>query len=121
MTECIKHGPHAPGECPECDELAEARSIVATTYIPPAPLSEERISLDADNNGGWPAYPNQPLDGSGMPRAEHAPGLTKRELFAAMAMQGLCANETWELNHVPKQTASDAVEYADALLKELAK
>lgn len=41
MTECIKHGPHAPGECPECDELAEARSIVATTYIPPAPLSEE--------------------------------------------------------------------------------
>jgi hypothetical protein len=36
---CVKHGPHAPGECPQCDELAEARSIVATTYIPPAPPS----------------------------------------------------------------------------------
>lgn len=36
-TECPKHGPHTPGECPQCDELAEARSIVATTFIPPAP------------------------------------------------------------------------------------
>jgi hypothetical protein len=38
---CVKHGPHAPGECPQCDELAEARSIVATTYIPPAPPTKE--------------------------------------------------------------------------------
>ncbi len=43
---CSKHGPHAPGECPQCDELAEARSIVATTYIPPArPSSNERATF----------------------------------------------------------------------------
>jgi hypothetical protein len=43
--------------------------------------------------------------------------LTKRELFAAMAMQGLLSNpETWHLykpNH--------AIENADKLLKELEK
>jgi hypothetical protein len=42
---CVKHGPHAPGECPECDELSEARSIVATTYIPPAPPSSKHRSI----------------------------------------------------------------------------
>lgn len=36
MDNCQKHGPHSPGECPECDELAEARSIVATAWVPPA-------------------------------------------------------------------------------------
>lgn len=49
-------------------------------------------------------------------------GLTKRELFAAMAMQGLV---TWsaDLPSVPKAdvTAKHAVSYADALIKELAR
>ncbi len=45
--------------------------------------------------------------------------LTKRELFAAMAMQGLCAcpNDT----NGPEALAVEAMQYADALLAELAK
>lgn len=41
-------------------------------------------------------------------------GLTKREYFAGLAMQGLCANGT-----DPEDLAKISVEYADALLKEL--
>ena len=48
------------------------------------------------------------------------PGLTKRELFAAMAMQGLCAslNEgSWSY----EQLSEYSVKHADALIKELNK
>lgn len=47
-----------------------------------------------------------------------APGLTKRELFAAMAMQGLCARNDGELSH---NRAAYAVEHADDLLAALEK
>lgn len=51
-------------------------------------------------------------------------GLTKRELIAAMAMQGLASvpfegGSPWK--NVPKEDAERAVAYADALLAELAK
>ena len=46
-------------------------------------------------------------------------GLTKREYFAAMAMQGLCANSIAGSHNKPSNLAIDAVVYADALLKEL--
>ena len=53
-------------------------------------------------------------------------GLTKRELFAAMAMQGMLAQvdaesspHTWDV--VPETAAAGAVRCADALLAELAK
>lgn len=39
-NQCLKHGPHAPGECPKCDELAEARIIVSTVKITPADFEE---------------------------------------------------------------------------------
>ena len=44
-------------------------------------------------------------------------GLTKREMFAMAAMQGLCnhSGDYHEFSHL----ASDAVNYADALLAEL--
>jgi hypothetical protein len=50
-------------------------------------------------------------------------GLTKRELFAAMAMQGILGNQVYE---PPRRVriplmAIDAVQAADALLAELAK
>lgn len=52
-------------------------------------------------------------------------GLTKREYFAAMAMQGMLANEM-EMAHllassVPtsKAVAGMAIDYADELLKQL--
>lgn len=46
-------------------------------------------------------------------------GLSKRELFAAMAMQGLLSDPQMNAPHEP--VAQAAVGYADALLKELAK
>lgn len=48
-------------------------------------------------------------------------GITKRELFAAMAMQGICGDGIPGSHHRPTETARDAVAQADALLKELAK
>lgn len=48
----------------------------------------------------------------------HTTGLTKRELFAAMAMQGLCADP--EMGTVEKSAAL-AVKCADALIEELSK
>lgn len=48
-------------------------------------------------------------------------GLTKREYFAAMAMQGLCANgHSWE-EDCSNSRASRAVTQADALITELNK
>jgi len=55
-------------------------------------------------------------------------GLTKRELLAAMAMQGICTGpclaiggkEVTDKNMV-SLTAKRSIEYADALLAELAK
>lgn len=47
-------------------------------------------------------------------------GLTKRELFAAMAMQGVCGSEMY-MDMSPATLAKESVLLADALLKELAK
>ena len=52
---------------------------------------------------------------TGTPNPMHS-GLTKREHFAAMAMQGLCSSEN--MRHVADE-ARLAVEMADALLAEL--
>lgn len=47
-------------------------------------------------------------------------GLTKREYFASLAMQALLSDS--QLNgYTPQQYAEGAVEYADALIKELNK
>lgn len=48
---------------------------------------------------------------------EQVPGLTKREYAAIAAMQGLLANGSIG----PCTAATDAVEYSDALLAELAR
>jgi len=45
--------------------------------------------------------------------------LTKRELFAAMAMQGMCADPA--NNQINKQIAVWSVEMADSLIEELNK
>lgn len=47
-----------------------------------------------------------------------APGLTKRELLAAVAMQGLLASG-WDHAGVPREGAETAVAYADHLLAAL--
>ena len=71
------------------------------------------------NNGSEPAMPCQPLGQDGMPSHEMTYGLTKREMFAMAAMQGLCAHsgDYHEFSHL----ASDAVNYADSVLAELEK
>lgn len=46
-------------------------------------------------------------------------GLTKRELFAAMAMQGILSDS--EYNEPVERLASSSVRAADALIAELAK
>ena len=46
-------------------------------------------------------------------------GLTKREMFAAMAMQGLCAGVEYGRVIDEDAIASDAVACADALLAKL--
>jgi hypothetical protein len=48
-------------------------------------------------------------------------GLTKREYFAAMAMQGLCANSVVGQHSDFSFLATEAVKYSDALIKELNK
>jgi len=45
-------------------------------------------------------------------------GLTKRELFAAMALQGCCANGIIQ-HYDPEQVAKYSVDYADALITAL--
>lgn len=73
--------------------------------------------------GDEPAYPlDMQRDESGQWTESLCRGLTKRELFAAMAMQGICADPE---AHKDEQTAPGiaigAVKCADALLAELAK
>lgn len=68
-------------------------------------------------NGEQSAYPSH----GSMGEVAH-PGLTKRELFAAMAMQGLCScNHPQLVAWSPEELAVNAREQADALLAELAK
>jgi len=76
-------------------------------------------------NGNDLAFPataveTDPIDGSTINKIDSF-GLTKREYFAAMAMQGLCANSIPGNHHKPETLCKDAVEYTNALIKELDK
>jgi hypothetical protein len=51
--------------------------------------------------------------------ANWAHGLTKREMFAMAAMQGLCASLTADDDLSPRELARSAVVNADALLAAL--
>ena len=67
-------------------------------------------------NADMPAHPIE-LSGFGLYAPEAHYGLTKREMLAMAAMQGLCAHSGDY--HTFSDMASDAVNYADALLAEL--
>lgn len=78
------------------------------------------------SNQNMPAFPSDHtivshVDEQGEAYRKPAIGLTKREYFAAMAMQGLCANSIPGSHHGFLRTAEEAVRYADALLADLAK
>lgn len=74
-------------------------------------------------NGEQPAYAYDEeyvyhQNGQGVAYVTKSGGLTKREVFAGLAMQGMCA----QFGHgKPEAYAKLAVDYADALLKELEK
>jgi hypothetical protein len=87
-------------------------------------MAEDHASLQATALGWQTAFPSQELDAMGMPRAAMNYGLSKRELFAAMAMQALCTPisgdedpQLWSYD----QLADSAVKAADALLQRLAR
>jgi hypothetical protein len=78
------------------------------------------VSNLTNDLGSQSAYPSDQT-----PLNQHANGLTKRELFAAMAMQGWlagCENAYGEFTAPGTNThiaAESAVKYADALLSAL--
>lgn len=75
--------------------------------------------MSEKNAGNDPAYPV-----IGAPGAQQDyPGLTKRELIAAMSLQGIRANAGWidRAAFDSFSVADQAVHDADALLAELAK
>lgn len=83
---------------------------------------DQDITERAVRNGNDMAFPME--EGPNVP----AYGLTKRELFAAMAMQGAMHALAIEADEFdagepvdPHPIARDAVKMADALLKELAR
>jgi len=73
------------------------------------------------NNADMPAMPGVKFDDSGPPY--YIPliskGLTKREMFAMHAMQGLCANSIPGSHCTPNNLTRAAIEYADTLLAAL--
>ncbi len=86
------------------------------------------------SNANEPAYPAIKTDaaydgdGRGVPYSNvySVGGLTKREYFAAMAMQGLlacdgerCFSAALTLKDSREERAKSAIAYADALLAEL--
>ena len=73
-----------------------------------------------EENGNLAAYPQTAFDKEGNLTTwekEHT-GLTKREYFAAKALQGLCAGRTEYED--PMVDVKKAVELADLLIKALA-
>lgn len=67
------------------------------------------------DNGKMPAMPSQPCGADGLPVCEAMPGLTKREMFAMAAMQGLLADPSSQI----ESSAHAAVIAADLLLRAL--
>ena len=67
-------------------------------------------------NGDLPAMAIE-FNGFGLYAPEAHYGLTKREQFAAMAMQSIAAKSGWHVS--PSEIASESVKLADALLAKL--
>lgn len=72
------------------------------------------------NRANEAAFPIPVVEGPGN-FVEAQFGLTKRELFAAMVMMGMCASESEASYWIDEQLAKRAVKRADALLAELSK
>ena len=71
-------------------------------------------------NADMPAHPIE-LSGFGLYAPEAHYGLTKREMFAMAAMQGILSSLTDDSDMSPSELARCSVRNADALLAELEK
>ncbi len=85
-------------------------------------MLEQENKQEPVSQGSMPAYPFKLLNGV----KPWATGINKREYFAGLAMQGLCANATvYEQNRgvnkdvIILNIAQLSVKYADELLKAL--
>lgn len=74
--------------------------------------------MNTTQEDGGNAFPFQPRDGTGYPCAEHSPGLSIRDWFAGMALQGLLAHiiGVEGANGRTSKYAERAYDYADAML-----
>lgn len=81
------------------------------------------LSPAAKTLGDQPAFPVPPNIANNVHDDIHweyaSPGLTKREFFAGLVMQGLCANANYTSSE--QGYAKDALLQADALLEVLVK
>ena len=75
-----------------------------------------RYFVGVDKVKNDPAFPIQSVDPRNRPD-EPCYGITKREYFAAMAMQGIISNPSVDVLTCG-QIANDAFMYADAMLAE---
>lgn len=68
---------------------------------------------------GGPAFPgmSQRIEMVNGPVLTYLGGLSKRELFAAMAMQGMLANPSLKIGPDPSVIRDDAYTFADAMLE----
>jgi hypothetical protein len=69
-----------------------------------------------DGGRAYPQYlPNVSRFGTAHP--EYSGGMTLRDHFAGLAMQGLIARTTYHIEDAPRDIAEEAYDYADAMLK----
>ena len=94
--------------------------IVDRNKINPQKIDKMKTENKYVDEGAELAFPHIELDShTGLPRNQHY-GLTKRELFSAMVLQGCCADFKFN-NRSSEDMAKIAVSYADALINELNK
>lgn len=65
-------------------------------------------------NDGGPIYPFQELDASGMPRTALYTGMTLRQWYAGMALQGLLSNPNRGYTNI--YYVGSAFYFADAMI-----
>jgi hypothetical protein len=76
--------------------------------------------MSKPNDCVYPDYKYKESDKKDV-HAQAVGGLTKRELIAAMALQGQMANASWRNEQQSNTLIKWAVQYADALILELDK
>ena len=69
-------------------------------------------------DGGQPAFPCEYWEGGMVPGLIHQPGMTLRQWYAGMAMQGILASGTCLEDFGYEDFAIEAFKHADAMLSQ---